>query len=185
MSENKRSDEALVTQGGDWGSHITRVMGLRYPQHCKGQLIPNTHTSPIHLKITTLTNPPKKPSQPHQLHPTQPRTQTHQLPRPRNPPRPHTLQLFRKSRPRTHAMVHARRQRLQQHPTHKAANTQLLTSLEPRRPPRLDLRKTPRLDRRVPVDLFRNPNLGVHLLLFRRRPGRQHAHLLRSGAHGG
>ena len=30
---------APVTQGGDWGSHITRVMGSMYPQHVKGQYV--------------------------------------------------------------------------------------------------------------------------------------------------
>ena len=33
-----RSNNLIVTQGGDWGSHITRVMGYLYPNHVKGQL---------------------------------------------------------------------------------------------------------------------------------------------------
>ena len=28
-----------VTQGGDWGSMITRTMGIRYPKHCKASHI--------------------------------------------------------------------------------------------------------------------------------------------------
>ncbi|KAM0801829.1 Alpha/Beta hydrolase protein [Usnea florida] len=31
--------DQYVTQGGDWGSHITRTIGLYYPQHCKASHI--------------------------------------------------------------------------------------------------------------------------------------------------
>lgn len=38
--------DRYVTQGGDWGSHITRVIGLQYPQHCKASHI--NYVRPAH-----------------------------------------------------------------------------------------------------------------------------------------
>ncbi|CAD6579742.1 MAG: hypothetical protein ASARMPRED_009238 [Alectoria sarmentosa] len=43
--------DQYVTQGGDWGSHITRVIGLLYPQHCKASHI--NYVRPAHAPAFT------------------------------------------------------------------------------------------------------------------------------------
>ena len=35
----------VVTQGGDWGAHITRIMGWMYPENVKGMFFSAVHTS--------------------------------------------------------------------------------------------------------------------------------------------
>ena len=43
----------------------------------------------------------------------------------------------------------------------------------------MDLREAARLDRRLPMDRRRDPDMGVHILVFDRRTRRKYAHLLR------
>ncbi|KZV79145.1 alpha/beta-hydrolase [Exidia glandulosa HHB12029] len=46
--------DQYVTQGGDWGAGVTRVMGYLYaPEHCKG-----SHTNMMHVDKPTLTKQP-------------------------------------------------------------------------------------------------------------------------------
>lgn len=58
----------------------------------------------------------------------------------------------RKSRPRPLPLVHARRPQLQPPPIHQTPNPRLRPLLLPPCPPSLDLRKTPRRDRRLHLD---------------------------------
>ena len=120
-----------------------------------------------------------KPSQPYQLRQTHNATIIHQLPSTSIPTRHNALQRLRKGRPRANGLVPQRRQRLQRDPTHQAPNARLRPRRQPRRPPRLGPRETPRLDRRLPLDRRRDPNLGLALPLLHRRPRRQREDLLR------
>ena len=85
----------------------------------------------------------------------------------------------RARRLRAQCLVRLRRHRLPRPPVHQAANNRLRSNRQPRRPTRMALRETARLDRLVPVDRRRDPDLGLHLLLQHRRARGEPAHLLR------
>ena len=124
----------------------------------------------------------KANSQPYQLRQTRTCSSVHQLPGTGIAARSNAVQRIRKGMLGTDTVVHAGRQRIQRDPTHQAPNPRLRSSRQPSRPARLDLRETPRLDGRVPLDRRRDPDLGLDLPVLDRRAGSQHEDLLRSGA---
>lgn len=97
----------------------------------------------------------------------------------RPPTSPYTLHSLRPRRPQTIGMVRAARKRLQRHPSHQTANNRLLPLRLTHRPISMDLRKTARLVRQLPLDRRRGPHLGIHLLVLHRWPRSLLSHLLR------
>ena len=122
-----------------------------------------------------------KISQSYQLRQTRACTGIHQLSSASFATCRNALHQVRKGSPGADRLVQARRLRLQRNPTHQTPNPRLRPRRQSSRPTRLDLRETPRLDRRLPVDRRRNPHLGLHLLVLDRGARRQHEDLLRSG----
>lgn len=153
-------------------------MGSLYPKHVKG--MPPTFSPPTfshpenHILIA--------PSIPHQLHPHRHTASPNQLSAPHNPARPNPLHPPRKSRSRAQRLVPPHRHRLQHAPKHETANARLLTQHQSDRPPRLALRETSRLERRLRLERRRDPHLGIDLRLQHRRSRRQRQDLLREHA---
>lgn len=85
----------------------------------------------------------------------------------------------REGRHRALGVVLPPRDRLQPGTEHPSSNDWPGPRGVPGSAPGLDLREASRLDRQLSLDGRRDPHLDLHLLLLRRGPGRQRAHLLR------